>query len=503
MLPQSGANNPEKSVNSLAPLRQRQWLLAGSLGLMLAAAAGIGAYFYVPAPTHTARTLLHVPPQRGIVFKRGGVDGDLQNHQRTQVAMLRSRLVLNSALRDPKVAKLSIVQEQTEPVEWLEKEVEGDFSVAPEILRISMKGDKPEQLVVLVDAIAQAYRREIVDSEKNQRRERLNTLRGLREKYEEQLRDQQRMQTEIEQNAGGRDAHARALVLSFERQNLAMNERQLLETQSKLREARTELELQEKHTKAPETTIPVALMEEQIDNFPTVVKLLAEAEQHKESMRKMRQSFNNPEQHPRYQDDLRKLREVEVALAAERKRLRPGIVRHLQQKMYGQTVDSGCILFVVIIVLGTGQQKMHGQTVDSTSTLRARIASLEGMEKFYRSEVERLRRVVVILSQNESKLDAFRDDIRHIDNLTQRLINEEQALNVELEFPSEFKVVEEAQVLHGEPKFPKAMMVAGSAAAAFAVPLLAIAFWHCCLRNLVHFLGRTGRTDRPSQTPAT
>ncbi len=492
MLPKSGADNPESPINSLVPLPgsvstpsphvpvhprrphnsqtppaltrapdallllkalQRRWLIAGSLGLTLAAVVGSGAFFFMPPPkhTHTGRTLLHVPPQRGVIFKHGG--GDLPNHQRTQLAMLKSRLVLNSALRDPKVAKLSMVQQQIEPVEWLEKEIEADFSVAPEILRVSMKGDKPDQLIVLVDAIAQAFRREIVDNEKNQRRERLNTLRELREKYEGDLRERQKAQREIEQNAGGRDAAARALVLSFERQNLATNERELLTTRSKLREARMDLDLQETRGRAPEPLVPDdALVDEQLNNTQTIAKLLGQAEQLKETLAKIREGFYNPEQHPQYQESSRKLKKVEEALAEERKRLRPVILKQIQEKMYGRSADS-------------------------SSVLRARIASLEGMEKLLLSEIDRLRTVVQTLAQNGSKLDAFRDEFHHIEDLTKRLISEEQALNVELEVPSEFKVLEEAQVLHAETKSKKTMMVGGSAAASFAAALLAVAFW--------------------------
>jgi succinoglycan biosynthesis transport protein ExoP len=495
MWPESGANNPRDPINSLAPLPgsipapsphapgpprgvvsrphhgptpsaltrapdpllllkalQRRWLLAATLGLLVAAAAGSGVFFFMPPPKHTVRALLHVPPPRGVVFKQGGSYADLPNHQRTQVAMLRSRLVLNSALRDPKVAKLSIVQEQIEPVEWLEKEIEGDFTVAPEIMRISMKGDKSEQLIVLVDAIAKAYQREIIDNEKNQRRERLNTLRGLREKYEEQLREQRRMQTEIEQNAGGRDANARALVLSFERQNLAMNERLLLESRAKLREARVELELQEAHGRAPEPAISPALVDEKINDSPTVVRLLDEAEQHKRIMKKIYDTLNDPELHPKYRESDQNLKKVEAQLAAERKRLRPKILRELQEKIYGQSSDSGSIR-------------------------RARVASLEEMVKLHTSEVERVRKIVENLSQNGSKLDAFRDDVSHIENLTKRLIGEEQALNVELEAPTEFKILEEAQILHADAKMKKAMMVAGSAGAALVAVLLAVGLW--------------------------
>lgn len=431
---------------------QRRWLLAGSLGLLLAAAAASGVFFFMPPPKHTARTLLHVPPHRGVVFKQGQGGENLPNHQRTQVAMLRSRLVLNSALRDPKVAKLGIVKEQIEPVEWLEKEIEGDFTVAPEILRISMKGDKPEQLVVLLDAIAQAYRREIVDNEKNQRRERLNTLRELREKSEAELRERRKIQREIEQKAGGRDAVARALVLRFDQQNLAMNERLLMETQFKLLNARAELKAQEGGGKAAEPDIPAALVDEVLNEHPTIAKLLAQADELKDRLETARAKLKNPEEFPVFQANSRNLKKVEAELAKQREKLRPGIVRRIREKVRGQPTDSG-------------------------GTLQARIASLEETEKLALSEVERARKEVEKRSQSGSQLDTFQDDISHIEKLTQRLIGEEQALNVELEVPSEFKVLEEGQILHADAKVRQIMMVAGSAGGALAAVLLAVAFW--------------------------
>jgi RNA polymerase sigma factor (sigma-70 family) len=87
--------------------------------------------------------------------------------------------------------------------------------------------------------------------------------------------------------------------------------------------------------------IPAALVDEQIDNSPTVIKLLAEAEQHKESMEKIRQAWHNAEAHPKYQESEQKLKKVEAELAAERKRLRPVIVRKLQEPMPGQVVGLG------------------------------------------------------------------------------------------------------------------------------------------------------------------
>ena len=105
---------------------------------------------------------------------------------------------------------------------------------------------------------------------------------------------------------------------------------------------------------------------------------------------KIRETVYNPEQDPQYQDNARKLRKIQASLAEERARLRPDIVRQLQEKLHGQRPDSG-------------------------SVLRARIASLQGMEQLLLKEIERLRKLVQDLAQNGSKPDAFPDDIRHIE----------------------------------------------------------------------------------------
>jgi polysaccharide biosynthesis transport protein len=477
--PPSPANDPTPvSVPSSAILRfplllkalGRRWLLATGLVLLLAALVGSAVFFFMPPPKHSVRTLIYAPPPRGIVFKQPGAHGDLSNHQRTQVAMLQSRLVLNSALRDPKVAKLSIVQQQIEPVEWLEKEVKADFAVAPEVLRISMSGDKPEQLVVLVDAIAQAYWREIVENEKNQRRERLNVLRELREKYEGQLRERQKIRREFEQNLGVPDAARRAMWLGFERQHLALAERELLQTRSKLREARLELELQQVRGKEPpELTIPDILVDEQINSSPAIAKLLAQAEKLKECLEKDRAALFNPELFPPFRANSQKLKKVQAELAEQREKLRPLIVQQLRDKIRMRAAGGG--------------------------GLQGRIAGLEGIEKLLIPEVDRLRTVVQNLAKNGVRFNPLQNEIGNIENLVNRLVKAEQALTVELEGPTEFKVLEEAQILTPKTKSRMALMNAGVAVGGFALALLAVGWWNFSRR------GRPAQLRAPRATP--
>src|SRR5262245_13440632 len=134
----------------------RRLFLALGLGALLAAGAAVGVWFGLLGPSRTVRTRLLVPPGRSVV--KNGPVLDHQQHQRNEIALARSAVVLSTALRNPAVAKLvgTVIPDTIEPVVWLEQNVQVDFSVAPEIMQISMSGTKADELKVLVGAIRDA-----------------------------------------------------------------------------------------------------------------------------------------------------------------------------------------------------------------------------------------------------------------------------------------------------------------------------------------------------------
>jgi hypothetical protein len=135
------------------------------------------------------RTLINVPPERPSFLATREVVPDLASHQRNQMALARSQFVLQHALKDPKVANLRMLQDinPLERAEWLEKQIQVDFTVAPEIMKISMRGTNTDELKVLVTAVRDAYQREILDRQNLRRRNRLTVLEELVRKYETQL----------------------------------------------------------------------------------------------------------------------------------------------------------------------------------------------------------------------------------------------------------------------------------------------------------------------------
>ena len=156
---------------------RRRWYAAVPAGMLMAAVSGYLADEFIRAD-YTARTQVLIAVQQPVVLVDMG-GADLTTYQRRQTALVRSRPVLHSALNRPKVADLAAVRGSADPVGWLERDLKADFSVAPEILRITLAGPDPRELVVLLDAIRESYLQEGVNKEVTDKRAALERLRGL------------------------------------------------------------------------------------------------------------------------------------------------------------------------------------------------------------------------------------------------------------------------------------------------------------------------------------
>ena len=56
--------------------------------------------------------------------------------RRTQAVLVKTRLVASAALRNPKVAELSLVKEQKDPVAWLQENLKVDFPNDAAVMRV-------------------------------------------------------------------------------------------------------------------------------------------------------------------------------------------------------------------------------------------------------------------------------------------------------------------------------------------------------------------------------
>ena len=105
---------------------------------------------------------------------------DFLTYMRTQSARVKSRYVLNAALKAETVKQLPLVTEQTDPVAWLDEELKVEFTDNSEILTVSLAGREPQSVVAVVNAVTQAYLQEIENQERKSRSRRVAARQHLR-----------------------------------------------------------------------------------------------------------------------------------------------------------------------------------------------------------------------------------------------------------------------------------------------------------------------------------
>ncbi len=179
LLREQGAGSKVRTGSVLRALR-RCGLPALLLGVLGAASAAGATWSRWPA-RYTTQALVQLVPRPGISGE------EVQQHVRTRLALLRSRRILNGALRRPEVAGLDSIQGLADPAATLEKNMQVDAVLGPELLRITLSGDRPEELPVLVHALVAVLIEEAALAERATYQARLDQLTALESEYKQLL----------------------------------------------------------------------------------------------------------------------------------------------------------------------------------------------------------------------------------------------------------------------------------------------------------------------------
>jgi capsular exopolysaccharide synthesis family protein len=317
---------------------KRRWGRALFLGLLFAAAAAVGAFFVMPRSKYRAETVLQVLPARDYVVTpindpkdQGGA------FQRMQLFWVKSRLVLNDALKRPRVAELPLIKERPDPVEWLEKELRADYTLGPEFLTISMSGDDPEQLRVIVNAVAETYKNEVVFKELSERMEKIKKLQELARQFDAQLKDRRNFLRDLTLRMGaGRQNAPVQQRLTLEQ--LAMAEKELIRLRHEAMPHELLLAQLEAQLKTLEASqIPEDAIKEALEKDPVVVDLrkrIAEIDSQLEADRLKLKEDVYIQWSKRLVESRNKLNDE-----VERRKLqiRPVIAKELREKLVGET----------------------------------------------------------------------------------------------------------------------------------------------------------------------
>ena len=175
---------------------RRHWLMSLGLGLLCATLLGPAVWFAV-GPKYYASSFLRismqeqflVPGQRDMLMV---TDRDrFEIYKNTQAQLVVSRFVLTAALRKPEVAKLASVQAEQrsgDPITWLLKKMGVGFPGKAEIMEVSISREDPNEAAILVSSVVNSYLTEVVNAEREQKRQRLSDLDRIYAEREEEVR---------------------------------------------------------------------------------------------------------------------------------------------------------------------------------------------------------------------------------------------------------------------------------------------------------------------------
>ncbi len=454
---QAPASGVPNAVELLKALRRR-WLLATTLGLLCAGAAGVALWSIVPPAEYRAQTRLNVastPPR--IIFQTAEARVDFPTFQRTQLAMIKSQLVLNEALRN--LSDLEAVRSEADPVRWLEEEIQANFD--GEILRISMSSTRPAGLARIVNAVRDAYLSEVVDVEKEQRKTRHEELKKIYDDYQKKLAEQRATLESLAKSLGSSDAAVIKTTheLALERRFLA--ERELQSTQTSLRKARIELKVMLQQQRGGSTLRSgqpsQSLIEDLIREDPGIRQLVDNKARLQQEYRLQSRKYRNPSQ----LDPT--LRTLSANIAKEQEAIE---ARTRELRTY--------------FAANPPRQKEGG--IDY-SDLRQRIAILEEQEAMLAQDVATLAKETDGINENSIDLESIKAEIEKMNEAADRVGAEVEALSVELNAPSRVQKLEDA----GEPRpeSDKRLRMAGmGGVGTFALVLLGVSWLEIRTRRI-------------------
>jgi capsular exopolysaccharide synthesis family protein len=298
--------------------------------------------------------------------------------------------------------------------EWLQKKLEVDFSIGPEVLRIALAGDDPEELAVLVNAVVDSYLQQFVHLEDNKRRERLALLKKYHKEWEEAL--QGRRAELKEQNGEVKDPGVAALKQHFAFERLGAEERELLQYQSELRRVEADLEFLKTEKGPANAPVPASVIQEEMERDPVLAKHIAREAELIAALSEMRTVQGLRDTHLVVRDRVNELEIIRSAIKARQEDLRPRIIQR-------------------------EQEKARRDYAEKNAKLEERAGSLKVLEAMLQRRTRRLAQGAELTQD----VDPQQEEMVRAESLTKRAAQEAEALKLELSAPPRITIMEAAE----------------------------------------------------------
>jgi polysaccharide biosynthesis transport protein len=439
---------------------RRRWRIGFALGLFLAAVAGTATWYLTPQAKYTACATLHVSTNpKYIIFDPKERLADYRTYQRTQVEMAKSRFVLADALKKPEVAGLTTIREYPDAEEWLAQQIKISFPNTSEVLEISLSGYHPTDLAKLVNAVVDSYMSRVVDEEQKERQARLEKLKELWKRYQDNLQAKRKEMRELSETIGSNDKQTLTIAHQFKIQHLDVAQREQMQVKFELKKAEAELTVLESRVNAVNgISVSSATIDEQVEVLPDILEL-------KKQVRMLTDQYDRVAAKVRSKNDpavltiRRRLDAVQRDLAEYRAKVRPAIAAEIRKAALKDDLANLIKLRAQISVA-----KTYKDTIDK--------------------DIERLQEETKVINLGSQDLTQQQDEIQIVSETARKIGAEVEAMEVELGAPPRIHVVDRATVPTEKDKFRKVKASGTASVGTFAIVLLGVSFWEFRARRI-------------------
>ena len=458
---------PSSTTDPLLMLRafQRRWVLAVFGGLVLGLLAGFVAYWFY-SPKYTAAATLRVKMIRPkILFPTAEQDPEYVTFQKTQVDLIKSNRVLDKVvgpLGDPEVLKSKtirqVVARNEDATQWLAHELVVAFGDKSEILQISLTGENAKELPRIVNGVVQAYMKHVVDVEKLDRDKRVNSLKDLWIKYEEDLKKTRDVLRKQASKLGSGDKEVQSVTAQLAQEQIKDAETERRRNQSEM--VRLDAEIMVLEPKSPETAAEApAPSEEAVD---AAIENDEEVRHLKSYLRELGEHYKNLHRTVRNESDpaLRALHDKMTAagqsLSERRAQLRPVVERQFTQQL---------------------TQGGHSAEERDLEKLKAMQKVRKEYDKTLASEIEALKKKAEEHGKGTLEFQGTQEEFAVQSETAKKVKAEVEAMNVELTAPDRIEKIDEAREPKNRDELKKYRLSGMVASGFFFLVLVGVTFW--------------------------
>jgi succinoglycan biosynthesis transport protein ExoP len=466
---------------------KRWWPLAGLAGLIIGGSAATAYYTMVPQK-HTVSTILQVTATDPLLSERVNPGQDLE-YRKAQASLIHTRKVIQKALETKKVAESALLRDRPDPAGWLEVELK-TLVLDGGLIRVSLTGESPDEISTILNEVTNTYLKEIVDAEEDQRRQREGALESILTLSEDRVRLQRSNLRSLAETLHTSDTQA----LSFKQQSIlqrhALLQNELYVLESKLRNARSQLQVLKSNSEAkkiaanggilgglaevmfksnPEASMSEPIPESLLLDAMAVDPIVKPAN---DEVLRLRAQLDNAKDSITpgskvHQEMTKALRSAEAKLEMVREQRRESIMRYARELMYRQAKNS-------------------------IENLEATVQSLETERKELSKAVDDARLEAEKIGMGSFELEIKRAEIAEAEVILHRLRSEKERLAIErqtIERQTNKRrviVISPAEANAAKPAASTLTATIGLGFAGFSLGFLGVGYLESRRRRLVH-----------------